>query len=445
MQGRARGMASGQGRRDRDQSVAAFPGLRSMIWVRWASLSLVVMLCLMAIEGHVYAIPHFYAPYGESVFSVPTVIAALLSLCAVLLQHPLRAVTRAEATLWSLVVVTAFVARALHEQGIRIGSGEMGMNTGVSFILLAVGQMTFGRLRHAPFVLSLLSMMLPFTALMGYLFAQPALFGAMSLPTCLMFLALGTACSARFARRPMMRALISGSQVGQASRLTLAAWCGWLAGEALVLKLVPPAFYTLSMFVLLVISSIFVFIMVLYLAMKAEQHRVRRKTRNRFLVEALHRDGLTRLYGREMGTLYMQCYGPTASVAMIMIGVDHWEELVARKGTETAERLLRRISGALYLDSGSEELLIRWDDGRFLLLSYALTPETLKDRAERLRQKAGATGDLGGDLSEVSISAGAACARRGDVTLEPAALRARAALLEAERAGCNRVVLSLVA
>ncbi|NIY99665.1 hypothetical protein HC022_26680, partial [Salipiger sp. HF18] len=113
--------------------MAAFPGLRSMIWVRWASLSLVVMLCLMAIEGHVYAIPHFYAPYGESVFSVPTVVAALLSLCAVLLQHPLRAVTRAEATLWSLVIVTAFVARALHEQGIRIGSGEMGINTGVSF------------------------------------------------------------------------------------------------------------------------------------------------------------------------------------------------------------------------------------------------------------------------------------------------------------------------
>ena len=124
---------------------------------------------------------------------------------------------------------------------------------------------------------------------------------------------------------------------------------------------------------------------------------------------------------------------------------DHLHPVQVGGQLETAERLVRRISGALYLDSGSEELLIRWDDGRFLLLSYALTPETLKDRAERLRQKAGATGDLGGDLSEVSISAGAACARRGDVTLEPAALRARSALLEAERAGCNRVVLSLVA
>ncbi|MCR8547114.1 diguanylate cyclase [Salipiger sp. P9] len=422
------------------------PRLRGLVWVRWACLSLVALLCIVAIEGHVYAIPNFYAPAGGSVFSIPTIVATALAFSAMLLQRPLGRPSRTETGLWALVIAVCLGARYAHGAGLSLGTGEMGVNTAVSFVLLALGHLSFGRLQTTSFALSLLALLPPFVALFGYLNWHAGFFGAMSLSTSVMLLALGTAGMARFARRPLMRALVSPSPVGRATRFMLLLWIGWLLGEALIMKLVPGSLRSVTLMALLMISAISCLGAILYLGMNAEVRRLHRRGDDRCLARAMRRDALTGLHTPEMAGLYMRGFGPKNAVGLIMLGLDHAEKLNDRHGAGTTDRILRVLSARVAAALGPDEVLVRWGEGALLALTNGLGQEALEARAEALRALGtGLTGEGAESLPAFTLSAGAVRARRGDVTLEPAAQRAEAALREAERAGCNRVVLTVAA
>ena len=421
---------------------ASHTTLRGVIWLRWAALSVVAFLCLMAIEGHVYAIPGLYAPVGAAVFSIPTVLATLLALAATLMQTPLRTVSRLEAVLWGMVIAVAVGAQVLHAQGLSFGAGEMGQNTALSFILLALGQLCFGRLREAPFGLTMMAMALPFLGLCGYLFAQPQMFGAMSLPTSVMLLGLGTAGMLRFMRRPLLRSAIGNSPVGRAARRLLLLWVGWLAISAVILRFVEPAFQSLTMFFVMVLSSVGVFMLVLYLAMLAESRHKLYAHRKGAVAQALLRDPESGLYGSEMARLFMATFGASAPVGIVLVGFEtaggDREKMCPELRGSTLKTLAARLREVLR----PEELLTRGTDDRLMILIRDVSGDEIEPRAARLLN---AARGLEQNLQGVSVSVGAACSRRGDTAFGPALSRAQGALSEAERAGCNRVVLARAA
>lgn len=423
-----------------------YPSLRGLVWIRGACLGLVALLCVVAIEGHVYAIPHFYAPVGAAVFSIPTIVAAILSFGAVLLQRPLGLPTRAELAVWVLVIVVCIAARYLYLRGLTVGTGEMGVNTAASFILLALAHLSFGRLQTASFGLSLLALAPPFVALFGYLNGHAGFFGAMSLPTSAMLLALGTAGMARYVRRPLLRPLVSASPVGRATRMTLLLWAGWLMGEALIMKAVAEPYRSAALMLLLMGSAVAALAAVFYLGMKAEARSLRRREDARDLAAALRLDPPTGLQSTAMAAIYMRAFGQIGPVGLIMLGVDHCAQLNERHGAGTSARILDllgvRVAGAL----SPGEVLVRRGDGALLALTHGLDQDALEARAEALRKLGtGLTGQGAETLPAFTLSAGAVRARRGDLSLEPEAARAEAALREAERAGCNRVVLRVAA
>ncbi|MFC4733113.1 diguanylate cyclase domain-containing protein [Salipiger abyssi] len=422
------------------------PSLRGMVWIRGACLSLVALLCVIAIEGHVYAIPHFYAPVGQAVFSIPTVVAALLSFGAVLLQRPLGLPGRAEMAIWAMVIVVCIAARYLHLRGLTLGAGEMGLNTAVGFVLLALAHLSFGRLQTASFGLALLALAPPFVALFGYLNGHEGFFGAMSLPTSAMLLALGMAGMARFVRRPLLRPLVSSSPVGRATRMTVLLWVGWLMGEALIMKAVALPYRSAALMVLLMAMAVWALGVMLYLGMKAEARSQRRREDARDLAAALRLDPPSGLQSTAMAAIYMRAFGQIGPVGLIMLGIDHCDRLNERHGEDTSARILDLLSARVAGTLGPGEVLVRRDDGTLLALTHGLDQDALEARAEALRKLGtGLTGQGAEQLPAFTLSAGAVRARRGDLSLSPAAARAEAALREAERAGCNRVVLKVAA
>ncbi|GGG76704.1 hypothetical protein GCM10011415_26860 [Salipiger pallidus] len=429
----------------RDDAAAIFPGLRSMVWLRYACLGVVGLCCLMALEGHLFGIEVFYSFHGKAVFSVPTLVAMSLSAAAVLLQHPLRGVGRPEGSLWLAVIVTAIASRVLHERGLSVGPGEMGANTAVSFVLLAVGQLSFARLRQASFTLSMMSMTLPFLALSGYLYNEPRISGAMSLSTSIALLCLGIASTARFARRPMMRSVISASRVGHAIRVTTLLWVGWLVMTSIAMRMADPEARELMAVFMLILSSIAAVIAMLHIAQNAEQRRLRHRSRDRSVAGALERDSLTGLHDRRMAELFMHSFGSQSAVSLMLIGIDQWGAAQRRLGPDAAEEMFRQMCSALRAEVGADEQLVMWQKGRVLVMSRAASAEWIKQRAEQLRNCAmsGLSGDEGAD--QWTVSAGASCTRKGDTSMEPGIFRAISALVEAERVGCDRVVLALVA
>ncbi|MBY6005782.1 GGDEF domain-containing protein [Salipiger bermudensis] len=416
--------------------------LRGVVWIRWAALSVVAFLCIMAIEGHVYAIPGLYAPVGAAVFSIPTVLAALLALAATSMQAPLRTVSRLEAALWGMVIAVSVGAQILHAQGLNFGAGQMGENTSLSFILLALGQLSFGRLRQAPLGLTLLAMALPFIGLCGYLFEQPQMFGAMSLPTSVMLLGLSTAGLLRFVRRPLLRSTIGNSPVGRAARRLLLLWFGWLGASAVLMKIIEPAFQSLTMFFVMVLSSVGVFMLVLYLAMLAEARHKRYAHRKDALAQALLRDPDSGLYGPEMARLFMATFGGAAPMGIVLVGFEAAEGDRDRMSDDARIAALRELAANLGAVLCAEEILTLSADDRLTILIRGIAGDEIEARAGRLLN---AARGLERSLPGVTVSMGAACSRRGDTAFGPALTRAEGALREAERAGCNRVVLARAA
>lgn len=415
--------------------------LRGAVRLRCACLGLVGLLCVMAIEGHLAGIGRLYSLTGSAIFSIPTILAASLAIGALLLQHLDRRSGPLERALWAGVMLVAVGAQLLHAWGIRIGPGEMGRNTAITLGFLALGQMMYARWRVAPFVLTIFAMPLPFTALVGYLFGRNELFGNMSLQTSVVLLALGLACAVRFARRRSLRALIGTSLIGRLARRSLLGCLGWLVIEALALDFLPPRLRESGLFFFIVLSSIVFLIGVLVLAMFAEEWRRRHERDELALARALERDPVTGLHYRGLGDLYMRTHARTGPVGMMMIGVDNWDWIVLDGGRAVAEHILLRLANVLGQAIDCDDLLLRWDDRRFLILSHRISAETLEPEAERVRDLINLPGTLGQGLADYTASVGAAIGPHGKLTLQPAVSHALAAVRAAEKSGAGRPVL----
>ncbi|WP_353472035.1 diguanylate cyclase [Salipiger sp. H15] len=417
------------------------PSLRPLTWTRKVCLVLAGAVLLVAAEGHLYGISRLYAPSGASALSLPTLLAGAGAVTATMLQRPLRRSDRRETLLWLLVIAVCVAAGMGYRLGIALGAGRMGGNTAVTFVLLAGGQLCYRRLPVSSFCLSLMALGLPFVAAIGYLNAAPLLFGAMSISTSVMLLALGTANVARHARRPLLRPLVSGSESGRSVRLILLGWLLLVAVQALAVRFVPGAWLAMSGVTVMVVDALSMLLVILFLGMKYDANATRLRLTEWRLYHAALRDPSTGMRGRASAEVFSATFGPITSLGLILIEIEGMAELSRLHGPAAAERLLRLVSSALGRDIGPEEMLCREEEQGLLVMARNCTLETLGARAEELCALAAELRDPEREMAHITLSAAVVMARRGDGDPAPSIRRAREALRTSRDEGAAKVVL----
>ncbi|SDG36145.1 diguanylate cyclase domain-containing protein [Alloyangia pacifica] len=417
------------------------PSLRPLAWTRKVCLVLAGAVLLVAAEGHIYGISRLYAPAGESALSLPTLLAGTGAVAATMLQRPLRRSSQRETLVWALVIAVCLITGLGYRAGIEFGAGRMGLNTAISYVLLAGGQLCYRRLPMSSFGLSIMALGLPFVAAIGYLNNAPLLFGQMSLSTSALLLALGVANVARHARKAVLRPLVSGSKSGRAVRGILLAWLALVASQAVSVRFVPAPLLPTSGVAVMVVDALAMLAVILFLGMKYDANATRLRLTEWRLYNAALRDPATGMRGRASAELYSATFGPITSHGLILIEIDDLGALSQRFGPASAERVLRLVAARLQRDLSPEELLCREEELGLLLMCRNCTIGTLGARAEELCALAADLRDPEREMMRIDLSAAAVMARRGDGELGPAIRRARAALRQSRSGGSPRVVL----
>jgi diguanylate cyclase (GGDEF)-like protein/PAS domain S-box-containing protein len=158
-------------------------------------------------------------------------------------------------------------------------------------------------------------------------------------------------------------------------------------------------------------------------------------------------DPLTRLPNRRFLEVALagrlaECRRQGRTLGVIFVDVDGFKSVNELYGHELGDRLLQVVADTLAGALRGYDLVTRFGDDEFVVLLPDIDPLALADLCDRLRALVAASCvDLpGGDVLNVTLSAGATLARRYD-TPEAVLARADTLLFEAKRAGGDRVVL----
>ena len=124
---------------------------------------------------------------------------------------------------------------------------------------------------------------------------------------------------------------------------------------------------------------------------------------------------------------------------MLLLAVDHLEEVNQRFGTAAGDRVLHELAGVLRATRRPGDLMGRHSGAEFCMLLPGTSLAGALDEAERLRA-AVAAGPLGDPPHAVTVSIGAAACDFGvPAPLSTAIGRAEEALRQAKSSGRNRV------
>ncbi|MFN3629285.1 MAG: diguanylate cyclase [Casimicrobiaceae bacterium] len=154
-------------------------------------------------------------------------------------------------------------------------------------------------------------------------------------------------------------------------------------------------------------------------------------------------DPLTGLHNRRgFEQCYLEAQAARASVALLVIDVDHFKQINDLYGHALGDRVLARVAATLARKRRSTDCLGRWGGEEFVVLLHNVTSATASERAELIRREIEATewSDLAPTL-RVTISLGVA-ATEAPASLEVLFARADQALYAAKAQGRNRVVLA---
>ncbi|MDU8912668.1 hypothetical protein [Aestuariicoccus sp. MJ-SS9] len=194
-------------RGEKDITMPAFSHLRSLVTLRKFCFAAIAVGLVAIWVDYLFAGVDLNAVLAGDAHTNPiTAVALVLGFLATLSQRPLKVASRTETRLWLGVCACVLVYPALESAGLMawLGvahPGRMGINTAISLLLIALGQLLRARMSGAAFVCALLSLISPFISVNGYILGHSEFFGEMALTTTLVLLPLSLANLVRFARR----------------------------------------------------------------------------------------------------------------------------------------------------------------------------------------------------------------------------------------------------
>lgn len=125
------------------------------------------------------------------------------------------------------------------------------------------------------------------------------------------------------------------------------------------------------------------------------------------------------------------------ALSCVVLDLDHFKHVNDEHGHEVGDRVLRAVARALQAQTRSSDLLARWGGEELVVICPETDLAAANVLAERMRS---AVESLDGDFPRVTLSAGTAQSRADSRSSGEMLRAADAALLEAKRAGRNRVV-----
>ncbi|GJE17910.1 putative diguanylate cyclase DgcQ [Methylobacterium marchantiae] len=123
-----------------------------------------------------------------------------------------------------------------------------------------------------------------------------------------------------------------------------------------------------------------------------------------------------------------------------MADIDHFKSINDRFGHLSGDEVLITFAGLFASTIRREDIAVRWGGEEFLAVLPGAGPEQTLAIAERLRLATACCAlPIAGQTMRVTASIGVAMVEPGETDIEPAILRADAALYAAKAQGRNRV------
>jgi PAS domain S-box-containing protein len=129
------------------------------------------------------------------------------------------------------------------------------------------------------------------------------------------------------------------------------------------------------------------------------------------------------------------------SFAMVLLGVDHFEELRVSRGQEACATVLHVIASTMQNTIRPGDCLGAWSNGTLMLIVDSAAPDAVRRSAERMRALASCSGVVWwGDPVPVTLSGGGTKVKTGD-TVDALIRRAEHGLAESVERGGDRVTV----
>lgn len=158
------------------------------------------------------------------------------------------------------------------------------------------------------------------------------------------------------------------------------------------------------------------------------------------------RDGLTSLFNRHFMEIALErelhrAHRRGASLAVLMVDVDHFKMFNDTYGHEAGDEILRRVAGCFSQSVRSEDIVCRYGGEEFVILLPEISEDMAVERAELIRRNVSAlqTSFRGSTLRQITISIGVATYPEPAKNAADLLRMADFALYEAKNSGRNQV------
>jgi len=434
------------------------PVRRAFLVARFAAVSVLAFAVLVAV-GYLSGASGLYRPTpgGPATHPITLVITVWLGF-AMLRVSPVRKVDGAAHLLFVLAAGLALLrllemivlghpptaAGSLFGAGAG-GSqhadqlGNTGLNTLVTGLLIAAGQLLRARVPRAAMFAASIAPVSPLVAVFGYSFGFEHFHGEMSPITAGLLLPLSLVGVMSFVRRPMLRPLFADSAFGRGARMEILAGFGfpWLLGQILAHQEVRVTSNTAIQ------SAVMAMFAVTVVVIKTRAHAVteiQRRHSVRALQAAAATDQLTGLANRHGAKARIDALEGMRPVGVILADLDHFKEINDIWGHAVGDRVLADVAGVLRGGFGFGETVARWGGEEFLVVLPGCDLERTQAVAEQLRSRLAALPGPSGAVGEVTASFGVSERHAAEDTLEHAMHRADAALYAAKDGGRDKVM-----
>lgn len=317
--------------------------------------------------------------------------------------------------------------------------GNTGLNTLVTGILIALGQLLRPwRPRMAMFA-AVLAPVAPVVAVFGYSFGLDHFHGEMAPTTAAILLPISLIGVMNFVRRPVLRSLFADTTYGRGARMEILAGIGfpWLLGAVLAQ---PEAGGTSSAAIQSALMAIFA---VTVVVVKTRAHAITETQRQR-TVRALRAaavtDHLTGLTNRHGATARIDRLAARRPVAVILADLDHFKMINDIWGHASGDGVLAEAAKIFKDGVQPGQMVARWGGEEFLVLLPGHDIGRAMDLADQLRRALATLRGPAGSLGEITASFGVSERYEEEATLDGAIQRADAALYAAKDSGRDRVV-----
>ncbi len=430
------------------------------------TLALVVLLLSgTSVAGYLLELDALYRPIenGPATNPLTAVVGVLLAIClfSSIKKQPLLVMLCAYISLLlvsiRIVDVLFFTNNAklltlfIHDYTFEDQQGQtniMGLNTALMLEAIAIATLCrLYRFRIASQLLSFSALSIPMTAITGYAYGVPSLFGEMSFITTTLGIILSLSALLANANQGIVRVLLSSHIASRVARAQMVGsyLFAFILGLLVVQSFMHSPIKSLISAFVVAVSWFVIALIGIGVLIQDRADRKRRLT-ERKQRQSENKDRLTQLlsraaFSRKLQTAVTRQRRYQHALCFLVIDIDHFAIFNQKLGRQTGNELLKRIAKTLKTNCRETDILCRYGSEEFALLIEVKTPNGALVLAEKLRAAIEALQIEGVTEAYGAVTVSIGCATLSNaISAETALSNAEKAMHNAKCSGRNQVV-----